>query len=188
MREAAVPLIAAGAYFFVVHRWASDELARDHRLSRSAAAAVGMAFLLLTALVLVASAGEVLGLGLPRLPSLLAGGALAGFALTILTAGLRALGSRERALGIRTDRLVTHGPYRFSRHPVYLAWWLLLLGSAVAGRSGLALGLVVLTAPALVRISLGEERRLKQEHGAAYEAYRRQVRALVGRRRPVTSR
>ena len=187
MREAAIPLVAAGAYFFVVHRWASDEFARDRRLSRSAAAAVGMAFFLLTALVVVASAGAVLSIDLPQLPSLLAGGALAGVGLTIMTAALNALGSRERALGIRIDRLVTHGPYRFSRHPFYFAWWLTLFGSAVAGRSGLALGLAALTVPALVRISVGEERRLKDEHGTAYEDYRRQARALVGRRRPRSS-
>ena len=185
MREAIVPLAAAGAFFFVVHRWTSDEFARDGRLSPSAAAAAGVAFLLLTSLVLVASVGGVLAVDLPRLPSLLAGGALAGVGLTITIAALKALGSRERALGMRLDTLVTHGPYRFSRHPFYIAWWLTLVGSAVAGRSGLALALVALAAPALVRIAMGEERRLREVHGTAYDDYRRQARGLIGRRRLV---
>lgn len=177
-----MPFVAAAAYFFFVYLWVSDEITRDRRVSHSAATAIAVGFLLLTTLVVLASLGGVLGIPLPRVPSIVAGSLLSSAGVFILTASVRALGSRERLLGMAVPMLVSTGPYRYSRHPFYLGYVLALLGCALAGRSALALGSVALTAVALARISRGEERWLSEALGLDYEQYRQRARALIGRR------
>ena len=185
MREAIVPLVATGVLAFVVHRWAADELGRDRRLSPGGAAAALSLVLLHAMLVCVAALGGVLAFDAPAdivLPLGLGFGS-AGALVALLA--LRALGTRDRVLGMRTDVVVQHGPYRFARHPMYLGWTVALLGIALAGRSLLGLALVLLLALALVRIARGEERLLSEELGEAYDQYRHVARAVVGRgRRP----
>ena len=183
MREAIVPFAAAAVYIFCVHRWVSDEFASTRRLTQSAATAVAIGFLLLTTLILLASLGGVLGVGLPRAPSIAIGAVLAVMGLLTIAASVRALGSRERLLGMGDFAVVSHGPYRYSRHPFYIGCVLFLLGFALAGRSALAFGLIFLTTLALARISRGEERWLTDELGSDYERYRRQGRGLIGRAR-----
>ena len=73
-------------------------------------------------------------------------------------------------------QLVTEGPYRFSRNPLYVARVLALFGVALAlGSLGvlfisffLALGVQLVLLPR-------EERRLSERFGQTYEAYRRRV-------------
>jgi len=96
---------------------------------------------------------------------------------------LRALGSRERALGVRTDIVVSEGPYSYARHPFYMGWTVALLGIALAGRSAVALALVILLGIALTRVARGEERLLREELGEPYDRYQRQAPALLGRAR-----
>ena len=176
-------IAGAAAFAFVVHRWVSDELERERKLSRAAATAVAAVAVLMTLLVVLASAGGVADVGAPALLRFGLGGplAIAGAALAI--AAWRALGSRERALAMRTDRTITTGPYRFSRHPLYVGWTICLLGIAVAGGSALAIGLVLLMAVALLRIARGEERWLSEELGPAYSRYCSAAPALLGRPR-----
>ncbi|MGE0552788.1 MAG: isoprenylcysteine carboxylmethyltransferase family protein [Gemmatimonadales bacterium] len=67
--------------------------------------------------------------------------------------------------------LVTHGPYRFVRHPLYTVGVLMLLGLGLAAQS---LGLLIVVAsialwlPSRVR---HEERHLLAAHGDAYRHY-----------------
>ena len=77
----------------------------------------------------------------------------------------------------RPDAMVTDGPYRFSRNPIYLAdaailsGWILVVGSPVA--------LVLLPAFVLIinkRFITGEETVLRQEFGDAYSNWSRKVR------------
>lgn len=73
--------------------------------------------------------------------------------------------------------LITGGIYRFTRNPIYLADLFFLAGASVCW--GSAIG--VLLVPALGwllqrRYILGEEARLSQAFGPAYEDYRRRVR------------
>ncbi len=95
---------------------------------------------------------------------------LAFYAWSFRTLGTNYLGG----IGLRdAHELVTTGPYRWIRHPIYVAFigimFLVLLLSAnwVLGLSGL---LLVVSIPA-VRIPL-EERQLHQRFGSAWESYR----------------
>ena len=83
------------------------------------------------------------------------------------------------------EYLVTDGPYRHSRNPLYvgdiLMWagWAILLGSAAV-----ALGLAVLTLGLQVGVRL-EERGLARQFGDQWTAYASTVPRFIGRRRDV---
>ncbi|BAN49832.1 isoprenylcysteine carboxylmethyltransferase family protein [Metapseudomonas resinovorans] len=68
-------------------------------------------------------------------------------------------------------RLVTDGVYSVIRHPSYLGLMVASLGWALAFRSGIGLLLVALTLPPLLARIRAEERLLRSEFGAQYEAY-----------------
>ena len=82
--------------------------------------------------------------------------------------------------GARPRALVTVGPYRFSRNPMYVAATLLLLALALAIGS-----LPFLIPPAgfflvMDRLYIPHEERWMTEHiGHAYDDYRRQVRRWI---------
>ncbi len=77
----------------------------------------------------------------------------------------------------RPNRLVTAGPYQFSRNPMYVAWTMLYLAAALLANNRWLLlslpGLVTLTHYFVIR---REEQSLEQAFGAAYRRYRAQVR------------
>jgi protein-S-isoprenylcysteine O-methyltransferase Ste14 len=82
------------------------------------------------------------------------------------------------------ESLVTTGPYAFSRHPMYLGWWLIHLG--VGGLRGSAW--VAATVPVAVLLehlggSLAEERELHRRFGAEYVRYAERVPRYAGRPR-----
>jgi protein-S-isoprenylcysteine O-methyltransferase Ste14 len=74
-------------------------------------------------------------------------------------------------------RLVTTGPYRYSRNPAYLALTLLYLGGSAAVDS---LWVLAGAAPAVLAahwgVILPEERYLEGKFGDAYRGYKRTVR------------
>jgi protein-S-isoprenylcysteine O-methyltransferase Ste14 len=73
--------------------------------------------------------------------------------------------------------LVTGGPYRFSRNPMYLGQVVILLGAAILHGAWLAFVPVPVLMVVLDRVFIrAEERRLATAFGASYEAYRRRVR------------
>ena len=76
-----------------------------------------------------------------------------------------------------TTRIVSTGPYRFSRNPIYLAFTMLHLGVAVWVNSGWLLGTLVVS---LAVMSFGviarEERYLERRFGDAYTNYKAAVR------------
>jgi len=80
----------------------------------------------------------------------------------------------------RPASLVAHGPYRFSRHPMYLGMALVLAGVGVM--LGTAGPLVVVPAfvwameAAFIR---AEERDMEAAFGDEYRAYRRRVRRWI---------
>ena len=75
--------------------------------------------------------------------------------------------------------LVTDGPYRWMRHPIYSGLLLAFIGTALAigqWRGVLAVALVLVAF--LQRIVI-EDEFMREEFGAVYESYAQHVRALV---------
>ena len=68
--------------------------------------------------------------------------------------------------------LVATGPYRFTRNPIYIAVFCVIVGEAVLFASGrlLAYGLLVLAA-FYAFVILYEEPTLRRQFGSAYESY-----------------
>ena len=102
---------------------------------------------------------------------LAAGAALAIWCLTIFW--------RQRTTTIpfeTASRLVTWGPYRLCRNPMYVSLTLLYLGEAGLLAQPLALVPLALTIAYLDRVVIPyEESRLEAAFGAAYEMYRSRV-------------
>jgi len=75
--------------------------------------------------------------------------------------------------------LVTDGPYRFVRHPIYTGLLLGFIGSALALGEWRGIVAVALAVFALWRKSRVEEQWMRERFGPAYEDYERRVAALV---------
>lgn len=79
-----------------------------------------------------------------------------------------------------TRAIVSSGPFRFTRNPIYVSFTLVQLGIALLAQSGWILALVV---PALAFMRVGviarEERYLERKFGEEYVGYRRRVRRWV---------
>jgi len=88
---------------------------------------------------------------------------------------------------LRQNRVVaTSGPYRFVRHPFYLANSLIDAGIVVmAGWWPLALALPLWWLAVYIPVIRGEERYLVENFPDEYPAYRRQVPCLIPWRRPL---
>jgi protein-S-isoprenylcysteine O-methyltransferase Ste14 len=92
---------------------------------------------------------------------------------------------------LKTSELVTSGPYRFTRNPLYLGRLLIFTGLGImttlpygANWIALALGYLVFFGYYLPRKERVEPARLAHVHGEAYERYRRSVPALFPTLRP----
>jgi len=102
---------------------------------------------------------------------------LVGLVLNVWCSGLFGKAKTTVKPFEQSSRLVTEGPYRYSRHPMYLGMALCLAGLAVL------LGTVtpVLVVPVFVRL-LGkkfikaEERAMEETFGDAYREYKQRVR------------
>ena len=80
----------------------------------------------------------------------------------------------------RDHEIVQRGPYRVVRHPVYTGLMLHFAGACLAtGNLVLFLGTALVTFPALYLRARVEERLLREQFGAAYDAYARRVGMLV---------
>jgi len=111
-----------------------------------------------------------------------AGGALAALGVTI-AAWARSLmeraGTNVNPM-LPTTALVTTGPFRFSRNPLYIALTLLYVGLALLTN---ALWVLLLIVPVALVMHVGvvrrEERYLEAKFGDAYRGYRSRVRRYV---------
>jgi protein-S-isoprenylcysteine O-methyltransferase Ste14 len=83
------------------------------------------------------------------------------------------------SLGPEARRLVTGGPYRLVRHPLYLAGGVIALALLLSGWSLPALGVTALYTLATVLRARAEERTLLAAFPAEYAAYRRRTAAVV---------
>jgi len=105
---------------------------------------------------------------LPLRPDLhlLAGG------LILFAAGLLMLVTATAAfMGTPVDRPITTGVYRFSRHPMYAATFLICLGSGVATGSWTFLALTVLIFFCFRLEAQVEEQYCLEKYGEAYREY-----------------
>lgn len=79
----------------------------------------------------------------------------------------------------RDHTLITSGPYRWTRHPIYSGILLAILGTALAlGELRALLGFVLVTASFVRKLSI-EEQFMATQFPAQYARYRAQVPALV---------
>lgn len=118
----------------------------------------------------------------PFIPRGLAHGLGAAFiliALSVLFWGVRTMRYAGTSVSTRapTKALVTAGPFRFSRNPLYMSLTLLYLGVAFATRSLWALVLLVVVLTVVQRgVIEREEQYLERKFGADYLRYKEHVR------------
>ncbi len=87
-------------------------------------------------------------------------------------------------LVIREDhQLVTHGLYRFTRHPIYFGVLVVCLSVPVYAGSWLGLAVMLLLVPIFLNRIRLEEQMLTEEFGDAYRTYREKTSKLIPRRR-----
>ena len=108
--------------------------------------------------------------------------ALAAASVWLVNAASRRLG-KQWALAARLVEghdLITDGPYRWTRNPIYTGMFGLLLatGMAMSRWTTLLAASAVFVAGTLIRIH-SEERLLRQAFGASFDEYARKVPALI---------
>ncbi len=150
------------------------------------------------------SPGSMLGVGVqglgfaavgvgPVIASLDPGSLLAvgevGFVLAMMTVAVLLFFSASRAMGqnwsivarTREDhQLVTWGPFAAIRHPIYTGLFAFMLAMAVAFGHwrGLVLGVPLYWVGTWMRVNI-EERMLRAQFGAAYDAYASRVKRFI---------
>ena len=162
-------LLAAGG--FNALRRAPVERARSGQMTVLTVIAAIVAFLGPSVCLVLASWWSAWLLPLPRGLAFVAGGAVLMAGLAGYNAARCEFGSLRRSWGMRTDRLITTGPYAYSRNPQLMAWALVLLGAAIAGRSGAALALTAIYWAGCVFTIRAEEQALERSFGMKYRRY-----------------
>jgi 2-amino-4-hydroxy-6-hydroxymethyldihydropteridine diphosphokinase len=106
----------------------------------------------------------------------------AGLVLALAGLGLALAASRRLGVALAASplprheaALVTGGPYRYARHPIYGGLILFLTGTSLALDSSLGLLLSLVTIPFFLLKAAYEERHLRLRY-AGYRAYQRRVR------------
>ncbi|HVA23140.1 MAG TPA: isoprenylcysteine carboxylmethyltransferase family protein [Chloroflexota bacterium] len=77
----------------------------------------------------------------------------------------------SRGFATVPQRLLTNGPYRISRNPMYLGHLIFMLGLALSTGSKLAWAILLANLPWFQSRVLYDEERLRDKFGAGYEAY-----------------
>jgi protein-S-isoprenylcysteine O-methyltransferase Ste14 len=119
---------------------------------------------------------------LPAAVQLCTGSALIGFAVFLSAVSFRSFIKNRTTSGHRKDTLmlITDGPFRYTRNPLYLSGLLLVFGFGLLLDS---VWIVALTAPAMVIVHftavLREEDYLLSRFGPKYEHYRSSVRRWI---------
>lgn len=112
----------------------------------------------------------------------IAGAVLAGLGVILMALGIREFKrTKTEYLPYKpTARIISSGPFRFTRNPLYLSMSLIYAGLAIAFGSVWSL---VLFIPVLATIRYGvigrEERYLERKFGAEYLGYKNSVRRWI---------
>lgn len=117
----------------------------------------------------------------PSLPVRIAGLALAALGVALARWTFASLGDAiTDTVVVRPGfALVTTGPYRWIRHPLYAATALASGGLVIASGSGLLATLALATAVLLAIRTRREERHLLERYGGDYRAWRARTPAIV---------
>ena len=106
--------------------------------------------------------------------------ALAGAALVVRSRAQLGAACSFAPKADQSTGLVTTGPYRLVRHPIYLGLALLAVGQALAFGSWPALLIALLgVVPTLAWRARTEEKLLSRTFGESYEVYRQRTRMIV---------
>ena len=89
------------------------------------------------------------------------------------------MGGGGPGLSVPPQRLVTGGPYRFVRNPMYLGHLIFLAGLALVLRSWAGAALLAANAVWFHRRVLGDEAHLAQLFGTDYAAYAARVKRWI---------
>ena len=126
----------------------------------------------------------VWGTGTPFLPALWVGVVVGAVSFGLMVWSIHSLGDQwSTAVGTARDhRLVTNGPYRWIRHPLYVAFGMLVLAIALISQSWLLTLLGVVVCIGLVYRATLEEQHLQDRFGNRYRDYARRTGRFVPRR------
>jgi protein-S-isoprenylcysteine O-methyltransferase Ste14 len=97
---------------------------------------------------------------------------------------IAAFRSMQKTFCIETGKLTTAGPYRWSRNPQYVGWFLFLLGYALTDWSLWCLAALVAVAISLHLLVLVEEEHLQRIFGKPYLEFCQKIPRYVGRGQP----
>ena len=112
--------------------------------------------------------------------------AIAGMALVVIGLIIRVCAAStlrrfySSTLVIRSDhQLITHGIYRFVRHPIYLGVLVSVIGMPVVASSLYGLLIMLILIPVILNRIRLEERMLTAEFGDSYRAYKKTTHNLI---------
>ncbi len=105
---------------------------------------------------------------------------IGGVGIALCLISIRAFRSARRVLCIDADNLTKAGPYRWSRNPQYVGWFLFLLGYALNDWSLWCLAALVSIVISLHLLVLLEEEHLLRTFGDQYIEFCRLVPRYVG--------
>src|SRR5450631_2001227 len=99
-----------------------------------------------------------------------------GYLQYLLVGGYRLpIAGGSPGMDVPPERIISQGPYRFTRNPMYLGHLIFLLGVTLTFWSWFALILLAGRAYWFHRRVLGDEERLERIFGVEYTAYRARV-------------
>jgi protein-S-isoprenylcysteine O-methyltransferase Ste14 len=93
-----------------------------------------------------------------------------------------------RMWGISTSRkvfllpdhqLIMSGPYKVIRHPMYLGWWLAVLGMVLIYRTWVLVAVLIFSIVVFARRARLEEKVLSEKFGGDWEDYARSTKSLI---------
>lgn len=90
-----------------------------------------------------------------------------------------ATGGGGPGMSVLPERLVTSGPYRFTRNPMYLGHLIFMLGLALTFRSWLAGALLLFHCFWFHQRALEDEAQLQRLFGEAYDVYAARVKRWI---------
>jgi protein-S-isoprenylcysteine O-methyltransferase Ste14 len=100
--------------------------------------------------------------------------------IALLLISIVAFRSMRKALCVDAGKLTTAGPYKWSRNPQYVGWFLFLLGFALNDWSLWSLAALLVMAISLHLLVLVEEEHLRRTFGEPYVEFCHRVPRYAG--------